>query len=404
MNRGLVLACSVFVVIAALCLRIGQLQKENKDLREQLADASLPESPISGEGHSSPSQANELENVDPIENGSSMTEPNVIDPVDPAEVIAEVEALYASGLGPQHPAVGKAAAKLASCSEVLFETLAGIENEATRALLTKAAVDVLMQHYSATEIIDFIQNHIPAGDQSGILWGIMRNWTKQEPGAAAAWFLNHELDESPLLGQQKQRNAFTEVILSRLRNTGGAVEFWSGLQDAERQRQSVKTLFGSIDELPELASQIRESADPKSTLIAYKEIGTYFGKMELEQAREWAVGQVADEVRLAAAHGVAASWMRAEPEAAADWWLAQSTDDDRSNTYAKIIAEWATNSPNQAGTWLSNQPQTTTLDSARAQFATAVRERDPESAIAWAKSITDSKLRERVVLSLNESP
>ena len=81
------------------------------------------------------------------------------EPVGPAEVIANVQALTAGGLGTGHPAVKKAAAKLANFPGVFLETISAIEDDATRVLIANAAIDELMKRHSADEVIDWgVQN------------------------------------------------------------------------------------------------------------------------------------------------------------------------------------------------------------------------------------------------------
>ena len=61
------------------------------------------------------------------------------------------------------------------------------------------------------------------------------------------------------------------------------------------------------------------------------------------------------------------------------------------------MGSWSNQDPNAAGAWLGAQPQGPELDGARASFARNVASRDPESAMEWAKTVTDEQKRVQAV-------
>ena len=88
------------------------------------------------------------------------------------------------------------------------------------------------------------------------------------------------------------------------------------------------------------------------------------------------------------------AWLQTDPAAAAEWWLQRAPGPD---TLVKIINIWAQENPNEAGTWLSKQPPGPQSDTARMTFARQVNDLDPESALAWADTVSDATIRESTI-------
>jgi hypothetical protein len=85
--------------------------------------------------------------------------------------------------------------------------------------------------------------------------------------------------------------------------------------------------------------------------------------------------------------------MMSDPKKAAEFMLRNAEEKDRGSTYDQIVQSWSSQDPNGAGAWLGAQPQGPELDSARATFARNVASRDPESAMEWAKTVTEEQKR-----------
>jgi RNA polymerase sigma factor (sigma-70 family) len=88
------------------------------------------------------------------------------------------------------------------------------------------------------------------------------------------------------------------------------------------------------------------------------------------------------------------TWLQKQPQAAADWWVERAPGPD---TLVKIINVWAQQDPNAAGTWLGDQPVGPTSDTARMSFARQVADRDEESALRWAETVSDEAMREGTI-------
>ena len=85
--------------------------------------------------------------------------------------------------------------------------------------------------------------------------------------------------------------------------------------------------------------------------------------------------------------------MMSDPKQGASILLEGATDGEKPQRYATVIGSWAHFDTNAAGTWLREQPQGPHLDNARESFVRTASQKDPESAMAWAGTITDSSTR-----------
>ncbi|MES2708413.1 MAG: hypothetical protein V4726_17600 [Verrucomicrobiota bacterium] len=85
--------------------------------------------------------------------------------------------------------------------------------------------------------------------------------------------------------------------------------------------------------------------------------------------------------------------MMSDPKKGAAFMIEGATEEEKPKRYAAVVGPWARMDTNAAGTWLSAQPQGPHLDEARRSFVGAASERDPESAMAWAATITDEEKR-----------
>ena len=88
------------------------------------------------------------------------------------------------------------------------------------------------------------------------------------------------------------------------------------------------------------------------------------------------------------------AWLQSDPASAASWWVAHAPGPD---TLVKIINVWAQQAPNDAGRWLAQQPLGPASDTARMTFARQVADLDPESALRWAETVSDSTMREGTI-------
>ena len=308
---------------------------------------------------------------------------------------------HTGGLGPNHPAV-KALMKTVDGlpPHELFDACREIEDPRRR----KGFSDYVVTHLADSapmECLEFIGGE-PAENQPNLVSSLFRKWAKNSPSEAVDWFLGKEFEEGPLFGNAITRDALIAHLARTVAGTGAideAVTLAEGLNGSDRQRAAISGILSRAKgaELQSFADNLlAKIGDSLVRIVATEQIGEKLAKDDLEVGKNWALGQQTSDDQAAfeaASRGVATSWLRRDPKNAADWWLSYSDHENREQVYSEIIGAWAKSAPNEAGIWLGQQPQNRQLDLARATFARAVLEQDPESAAAWANAIEDEHVR-----------
>ncbi|MCB1087220.1 MAG: hypothetical protein KDM63_09260, partial [Verrucomicrobiae bacterium] len=110
-------------------------------------------------------------------------------------------------------------------------------------------------------------------------------------------------------------------------------------------------------------------------------------------AMDW-LRELPQEERSALSNSLGYALIWANPEKGAAFLLEGATEEELPNRYSQVVSAWATRNPNAAGEWLNRQPQGPALDRAKSAFSSVAARRDPESAMEWAKTITEPNLRQ----------
>ncbi|RYD30009.1 MAG: hypothetical protein EOP86_20720, partial [Verrucomicrobiaceae bacterium] len=154
--------------------------------------------------------------------------------------------------------------------------------------------------------------------------------------------------------------------------------FQSALFDAEKR----ESLLKKVDSLPDES----ERKQARQMMLGQ------WAMLAPEEATAWVASQPAkDQSELRETMGT--MLMMSDPKKGAAFMIEGATDEEKPKRYADIVGSWARMDTNAAGTWLSGQSQGPHLDDARQSFVGAASEKDPESAMAWAATITEESKR-----------
>ena len=220
--------------------------------------------------------------------------------------------------------------------------------------------------------------------------GVLSSWAQSDPDAA--WEHLKTSDDSGN-GMFGGRSMMMMGMFSSLASKDLDKAF-SRLSELEEPQERQMALNGIAQTASDEAS--------RSRLMA--EIGRLEDESERKEARASILGQVAmmdpesaikmtaelpANERKEAAQRVGTMLMMSDPERGAAYILENTDADGKKQAYNQVVAQWVHADPNKAGKWLGDQPQTPDLDSARATFAGSVAGRDPESAMAWANTVTN---------------
>lgn len=121
-------------------------------------------------------------------------------------------------------------------------------------------------------------------------------------------------------------------------------------------------------------------------------------KQDPEQTKNWVNSLTDERLKAGATERVAKTMAESDPKVAADWIGSLPESPAKTRAAASIIENWSGRDPNATGEWVNrNFPAGTESDRVREAFAYSIDNRDPQSSLAWAATITDQTRREETV-------
>jgi hypothetical protein len=121
-------------------------------------------------------------------------------------------------------------------------------------------------------------------------------------------------------------------------------------------------------------------------------------KQDPEQAKDWVTGIADERLQAGAAQRVADRLAESDPKVAAAWIDSLTQTQAKARAAAGIIEKWSGQDPNATGEWVNRSfPASPDNDRVREAFAYSIDNRDPQSSLAWAATITDQGRREETV-------
>ena len=136
--------------------------------------------------------------------------------------------------------------------------------------------------------------------------------------------------------------------------------------------------------------RIEQFTDATLKIQAKRSLVERWADQDAPAVAEWVLKMPSAYERLRMMDSLGLVWLQRDPETAANWWIEHAPGAD---TMTKIVNVWAHEDPNGAGQWLREHATGTDSDDARMTFARQVQELDPESAFAWAETISQPELR-----------
>lgn len=196
----------------------------------------------------------------------------------------------------------------------------------------------------------------------------LQTWAKSDPLAAKSWALEHGKD----MNKDDGNYYMVAVIGAMAKSDLTTAAAWAQEQPRSRARGDMmeKILDGFT-----------------------KQRGT-------AAATEWASALEAGPFKDGVTRRLADRLSEKDPLQAATWISALPPGETRGGAMAELMDNWAHKDPNAAGLWLKNYQPSPETDEPRQTFAWNIRESDPESALAWAGTISDPKMRDRSMVDL----
>jgi hypothetical protein len=256
--------------------------------------------------------------------------------------------------------------------QLLLSRLAEVDGEAAMIYLSKNLSD---------------QNNLA----NGLSMTVMAGWAQREPDTAWRWFMDNRDDmPSGPTGDNQLQFIFSGMAAQ---DVAGAFRRLEELDEFDKTRavsgiaMGAGLNSGSRVELLERAAGLPDEL--RDTL--YQGVFGQWAVTAPEDAIAWVRG-LPEEAKKKVLQQGSYSLLYSNPELGADFMLENASKDDLPSTYANIVGNWGAQNPNAAGEWLNEQPQGPHLDEARLRFARMAVQRDPYSAMEWAKTVeTEAK-------------
>ena len=229
----------------------------------------------------------------------------------------------------------------------------------------------------------------------GIKASIIGSWARTNPDAAWRWY------ESEGKNSGDGRNGM--MAISSLFAGLAAKDLDAAIAKLDTIEESQRSVAISGLAMSGMSGDARQrlldrsASLPATTRDAIRQstLGQW-AMMEPEAAMKYLQTLPAEEQKPLRAN-IAQNMMMMNPKQGAELLLKDATDEEKPRIYDQAIGQWAYQDPKAAGQWLTQQPQGPELDNARMTFATIVAQKEPATAMDWAKSVTKPELREQSI-------
>ena len=196
----------------------------------------------------------------------------------------------------------------------------------------------------------------------------LQTWVKADPQAAKNWALENGKEAN-----KDDGNFYMVSVISGLAKTDlNTAAAWAQEQPRSRARG---------DMMEKLLDNFT------------KQRGT-------SAATEWAAGLEEGAFKDGVTRRLADRLSEKDPTQAATWIAGLPSGEPKVGAMSELMDNWSHKDPNAAATWLKNYQPSPETDEPRQTFAWNIRENDPESALAWAGTISDQKRRDRAMVDL----
>jgi hypothetical protein len=267
-------------------------------------------------------------------------------------------------------------------------------------------------------------------ERSGLSVALMSRWAREEPSGALAHFRSHRddagpfgtlwltvvmmpwIEKDPLAAAKEFASTLSseddDILQGSIGNTVWMVADKLAAADPRAAMRHVAALpewardsaYSAVskqvhgDGRPAFLDSIRAMPDGSEKTAWQRAAATALAPVDAAAASQWidSVGRV-EEDRREATRAVFEKWKQHDPRAATEWAAARLPEPERVLLLTRAIETWAPREPNDCGRWLAEWTPGPQLDPAVAAFVRAVRDKDPESARAWAERITDPQIR-----------
>ena len=289
----------------------------------------------------------------------------------------------------------------------ILEALTEVELSENRPQLKVTIARMLLARWAEKDgraALDYAEENFDMEDPKHLIIrsSVIKSWANADPAATWEWYQEQVPGEGVgIYGGDTPVMALTSIFSSfATKNPDLAFDLAEKLEDEQERSLALQGLGQGAwnDRLREKVLARIEAIESESEKESARHaIFSQWIQVDPEESLAWA-DRLAGDGRKKAIQQIAPSLKWTDPERSADLLLSVAeTPEERQQAYSNTISAWAKKDANAAGEWLGRQAQGPELDRALQKFATAVAEKDPESAMAWADTVSDESKRAEAV-------
>lgn len=241
-----------------------------------------------------------------------------------------------------------------------------------------------------SRMFEVIMEHAPSGDSfQNAMSNLLNSWAQENPQAAAAAVMQLSPGRSlthiagNIAGELVSNGADKREVLNWARN----------LPEGETRNRTVNSLFGAwAREDSAAALQALFSLGPDEKSNALQGIANGWSRSAPADAVTWAASLPSGSDRDNAMRTTITMWANSSPAAAANF-VGRLPEAERAGIMGIMVGQWASRDAASAAAWLQRQPAGKPKDEGLKELAQKIAEEDPETAISWANSISDTEAR-----------
>lgn len=256
---------------------------------------------------------------------------------------------------------------------------------------------------AALAFADEMKDRMSAEDHFGFRSKVVRGWSSADPDAAVAYVdgLEDEKEAGGLrwnlisgLADGNLARATDYVVARGEANDRGSWKYTEMLTGRVLDHQSLQESVSWAGELP----------DGTVKTAALYRVATDFASEDPQAAAEWATGLSDTEAGTKVIHEVSDEWAEQDPAAAVAWLETLPDGDGKAYGMSAALTEWVKRGdPRTASEYLAGMEPSEQRDRAVGGFASTLSHSDPSSAVTWAETIADPKIRQGALIEAGRS-
>lgn len=239
-------------------------------------------------------------------------------------------------------------------------------------------------------MFDILLDQAPAGDTfRNALSNLMNRWAQSNPREAAAATL--QLPAGEALNAAASRLA--QEWASSAADKTEVLAWVAQLPQGRARNQALESVFENWSARDAAGAQRAWAGlDAKDRQEVLSSVTAGWSRTRPAEAARWAATQVEQPGGRDALRRAVSSWTQSSPMEAASF-VQSLPEGARAGLTSELIDRWYDNDPFAAAEWLKRQPAGAARDEGVSAIAMEISGENPETALAWTKSIANAQSR-----------